>query len=305
MSKALKIAPVAGRIGAVIKDIHLSGDLDLGTIQAIEEALLKYKVLFFRGQQHLDDASQEAFAKRLGQLYSHPTVPVKSGTSAVLELDSEHGGRANSWHTDISFVAAYPKASVLRSVVIPAAGGDTVWANTASAYLDLPEELRELVDKLRAEHTNAFDYASFAYNQKLRNDPAFLKYRKQFESTVYETEHPLVRVHPETGEKNLLLGSFVKRIVGFKPDDSARLLSILQDHVTRLENTVRWSWKVGDVVIWDNRATQHYAINDYGSEHRVVRRVTIAGDIPFGVDGRQSVTIKPEPAQAEDTPEAI
>jgi taurine dioxygenase len=108
----------------------------------------------------------------------------------------------------------------------------------------------------------------------------------------------VVRVHPETGEKTLVLGHFLKQFVGHSTADSQRLFAILQEHVTRLENTVRWRWSPGDVVIWDNRATQHYAINDYGDAHRVVRRVTLAGEIPVGVDGRESVTLKAAPANA-------
>ena len=121
------------------------------------------------------------------------------------------------------------------------------------------------------------------------------RYREVFASTVYETEHPVVRVHPETGERTLILGQFLKSFVGLSGANSARLFAILQDHVIRLENTVRWRWAQGDVAIWDNRATQHYAINDYGDQQRVMRRVTLAGDVPVGLDGRQSVTHKPEP----------
>ncbi len=282
----LEVVPVAGRIGAEIRGVRLSPDLDQETVDAIQDALLRYKVIFFRGQQHLDDAAQESFAKKFGELYAHPTVPVRQGTDSILELDSSRGGgRANSWHTDITFVDAYPKASILRAVVVPAAGGDTVWANTASAYRDLPDELRNLADRLWALHTNEYDYAAFREESE-----DVQRHRKIFTSTVYQTEHPVVRVHPETGERHLLLGGFAKKIIGFSSSDSARLLSILQEHIARLENTVRWHWSVGDVVIWDNRATQHYAINDYGNQHRVVRRVTVAGDVPVGVDGRHSVS---------------
>ncbi|MFC4100447.1 TauD/TfdA dioxygenase family protein [Paenibacillus xanthanilyticus] len=295
---ALEVVPVAGRIGAEIRGVELSADLAPEVVEAIEEALLAYKVLFFRGQHQLDDAGQEAFAKRLGELYAHPTVPVKAGTNAVLELDSEHGGRANSWHTDVTFVEAYPKASILRGVVIPPAGGDTVWANTAAAYDDLTPELQELANGLRAVHSNAYDYAAVIRRDVTAED--IRKHRAVFASTVYETEHPVVRVHPQTGERHLLLGHFVKRISGLKSADSERILAILQEHVTRLENTVRWRWAAGDVVIWDNRATQHYAVNDYGSAHRVVRRVTIAGDVPVGIDGRRSVSLLPLPEQNEE-----
>ncbi|MWC27012.1 TauD/TfdA dioxygenase family protein [Paenibacillus sp. MMS18-CY102] len=293
----LEVVPVAGRIGAEVKGLRLSGDLDREDVEAIQQALLQHKVLFFRGQQHLDDEEQERFAKLLGELYAHPTVPVKEGSSSILELNSYHGGRANSWHTDVTFVDAYPKASILRGVVIPAAGGDTVWANTASAYEDLPQELRDLADNLRAVHTNAYDYATAIRKEVSEEDAK--KSKAIFESTVYETEHPVVRVHPETGERHLLLGHFVKRFVGFRSPDSERLFHILQEHVTRLENTVRWRWAEGDVAIWDNRATQHYAVNDYGQQHRVVRRVTLAGDVPIGVDGRSSKVLKPEPNEQQ------
>jgi len=283
----LEAVPVAGRIGAEIKGVRLSPDLDRDTLDAIWQALLQYKVIFFRGQQHLDDAGQEGFARLLGTPFAHPTVPVRPGTDSILELDSNRVGRANAWHTDITFVDAYPKASILRAVVIPTTGGDTVWTNTASAYQDLPEELRNLADRLWALHTNEFDYAAVQSKDETTEE---LEHRKVFSSTVYRTEHPVVRVHPETGERHLLLGNFVKKFIGYSSTDSAHLFSLLQDHITRLENTVRWRWSVGDVAIWDNRATQHYAINDYGEQHRVVRRVTLAGDVPVSVDGRHSVS---------------
>lgn len=292
------IHPVAGRIGAEIRGIRLSADLPAAEFNKIREALLKYKVLFFRGQHHLDDASQEAFARLFGEPIAHPTVPVRQGTDYIMELDSSHGGgRADSWHTDVTFIDAYPKASILRAVVVPEAGGDTVWANTAAAYEHLPPSLRSLADGLWALHTNDYDYAA---RHLQPSEDALRRHKEVFASTVYETEHPVVRVHPETGERTLVLGHFVKRILGLPQADSARLYAILQDYVTRLENTVRWHWEVGDVVIWDNRATQHYAINDYGNQHRVVRRVTIVGEVPVSIDGKRSVSRAPKPHVIEE-----
>jgi len=285
----LDIHPVAGRIGAEIRGVRLSPQLDAATFAAVRAALLRHKVLFFRGQDHLDDAAQEGFASLFGTPVPHPTVPSRDGTRFLLELDSEHGGRANSWHTDVTFDLAYPQVSVLRGVTIPAAGGDTVWANTATAYQDLPEGLRELADRLWALHTNDYDYAA---TRTTVSTDAIKRYREVFTSAIYETEHPVVRVHPETGERTLVLGHFVKKLLGYSGSDSQHLVAVLQDHVHRLENTVRWRWRAGDVAIWDNRATQHYAINDYGDAKRVVRRVTIAGDVPVGVDGRRSVAVK-------------
>jgi alpha-ketoglutarate-dependent sulfate ester dioxygenase len=288
----IDVRKVGGRIGAEISGIRLSADLPDATFAAIEDALHAHKVVFFRDQGHLDDATQEAFAARLGNPVAHPTVPVAPGSTYLLELDSHRGGRANTWHTDITFLPAYPKASILRSVVSPAYGGDTVWANAAEAYRRLPEELRALADTLWAVHTNAYDYAASrpgATAEQLK------RHKEVFASTVYETAHPVVRIHPITGERTLVLGNFVKSLVGFSSQDSRGLIDILQGHATRLENTVRWRWREGDVAIWDNRATLHYAIDDYGDQHRVMRRVTLGGDVPVSIDGRRSRAIKPEP----------
>jgi alpha-ketoglutarate-dependent taurine dioxygenase len=286
----LDVAPVGGRIGAEVRGVALNANLSDDQVAAIQDALYKHKVLFFREQHHLDDASQEAFAQRLGKPVPHPTVPVREGSSYLLELDSLHGGRANSWHTDVTFVDAYPSASILRAVVSPDSGGDTTWANTATAYERLPAPLKALADNLWALHTNVYDYANARPNI---TEEQVKERQKVFASTVYETEHPVVRVHPVTGERNLLLGHFVKNFVGLSPADSQRLFAVLQEQVIKLENTVRWRWQTGDVAIWDNRATQHYAVDDYGVQRRVMRRVTLAGDVPVAIDGSFSRVRKP------------
>lgn len=283
----IDVRPVAGRIGAEIHGVRLSGGLDPATVQAVNQALLRHKVIFLRDQHDLDDAEQEAFGRLLGELVPHPTVPSLKGTSAVLDIDGGRGERASSWHTDVTFVDAYPKISILRGAVVPASGGDTVWANMAAAYDELPAGLRTLADGLRALHSNVYDYVG---NRQSVNEEGLRRYQEVFTRTVYETEHPVVHVHPETGERSLILGHFLQRILGYTSSDSAHLFAILQDHATRIENTVRWRWRAGDVAIWDNRATQHRAVDDYGDQPRVVRRVTLAGEVPVGVDGRRSAT---------------
>lgn len=281
----IQVNPLTGRIGAEISGLHLSGDLESAVVNEINHALLKYKVIFIRGQQHLTDLQQEEFAKLLGTPLNHPSVPLKDGTSHTLAIDSR-GGRADSWHTDITFLAHYPKASILRNVVAPEIGGDTVWANTTSAYEALPTALKILAEQLRAVHSNDYDYSDRISSQNTEG-------RKLFTTAVeIETEHPLVRVHPETGEKTLLLGHFFKKFSGLGQADSRRLFEIFQGHITQWENVVRWRWAVGDVAIWDNRSTQHRAINDYGEALRVATRVTIEGDIPVGVDGQPSKVLK-------------
>ncbi len=289
MNNSLDIKRVTGRIGAEIGGVKLSPDLDRDTVAAIRAALLKHKVIFFREQTHLDHAGQEGFAELLGEPVPHPTVPTYPGTKYSLSISSIHGGRTNSWHTDVTFVQAYPQASILRAETIPSAGGDTMWANTVTALDDLSPELHELATKLWALHTNDYDYAATRTDVSVESAARF---KSVFAATVYETEHPLVRVHPETGEHALILGHFIKKIVGLSSSDSARLFDILQGHVITPENTVRWRWTPGDVAIWDNRATQHYGVNDYGDELRSLQRVTIAGDVPVSVDGRPSIARK-------------
>ena len=289
----LGVHRLAGNIGAEITGADTGTDLGDDAIAQIRQALLDHKVVFLRGQ-NLDYARQVAFAERLGPLtLGHPTLASPPDQPFLEEIDSRKGVRANSWHTDVTFVDRPPAFTLLHAVVIPPVGGDTLWANTVTAYESLPEELRDLADRLRIVHTNAYDYAASAGREE-RDDVTRQAHRQQFVSKVYETEHPAVRVHPETGERSLVLGGFARTVLGFSPQASRDLIRVLQEYVTRPEQTVRWQWRVDDLAIWDNRATQHYAIFDYGTEHRRGERVTVAGPTPVGVDGRPSVALKGE-----------
>lgn len=279
---------MAGRIGAELDGVRLSDQLDAEVVREIRDALVAHKVVFFRGQDHLDDGGHAAFARLLGPLTTaHPTVPSVPGHSEVLNLSSAGGRSANHWHTDVTFVEQPPTFSVLRAVQLPSYGGDTVWGNTETAYEELPAELRAMADRLWALHTNDFDYARLG-GTKDGVDEQAAKYAEVFVSTKYETVHPVVRIHPESGERALLLGNFARQIIGFSAADSSALFEIFQRHVTRPENTVRWQWSPGDVAIWDNRATQHYAIADFQPQPRVMRRVTTAGERLVSVTGERS-----------------
>jgi taurine dioxygenase len=288
-SQRIEIIPVAGRIGAEIRGVDLRTALSKETVAEIRAALLAHKVVFFR-KQEIDEKGQVAFAKRFGPTtLAHPTVPALVDHPEVLDLDYRRSeARANNWHTDVTFVDAPPLGSVLRAITIPPAGGDTVWANSETAYEDLPAPLRSLADQLWAVHTNSYDYAAaqLDLSENARNRKA------QFESIDFETLHPVVRVHPETGVPGLFIGGFARRIKGLSPAESAEILKLLQSYVTRLENSVRWRWSEGDVAFWDNRATQHYAVADYGTQPRHVRRVTIVGDVPVGLNGERSQALK-------------
>lgn len=285
-STLLDIKPINGNIGAEIRGVTLSGDLHPATFKAIQDAVYKYKVVFVRGQDDITDEKQEAFGRLWGTLVGHPTVPSLGGTEAILDVDGSRGDRASSWHADITFLDAYPSITILRPHQLPERGGDTLWGNTVAAYEELPEALRDLADKVWALHSNQYDYVG---DRKLRQD-GLKRYTEVFTSALYETEHPLVAVHPVTGERTLIVGHFLQRLIGFGSSDSRRLIDIFNDHATRPENTVRWHWSLGDVAIWDNRATIHRAVDDYDDLPRVVRRTTVAGEPAVGVDGRRSTT---------------
>ncbi|MEV0758891.1 TauD/TfdA family dioxygenase [Nocardia sp. NPDC050435] len=279
---APRVVKLGAHIGARVEGVRLGGDLDARTVAAIRAALHEHKVIFFQGQQHLTEDAQYEFAELLGTPTTpHPTL---AAGAKSLAIDSQHG-RSNVWHTDVTFVDRVPAASILRAVALPSYGGSTTWASTVAAYAALPQPLRVLAENLRARHSNRYDYAGEGRASE-QNSAA---YRREFEATYFETEHPVVEVHPDTGERALLLGCFVKELVGLSGSESRALFQLFQHRITRLEHTTRWDWSLGDVAIWDNRATQHYAIDDYdGSEHRRLTRITLAGDIPVGVDGRPS-----------------
>ncbi|GAA1828754.1 TauD/TfdA family dioxygenase [Pseudonocardia ailaonensis] len=281
------VQKVAGRIGAEITGVDLAADLDDATVAVIRGAILEHKVVFLRGQHALDDAAHERFTARLGPLTGHPVAEFVDGADYVLEIDSERGQRANLWHTDVTFTDAPPAFSVLRAITIPPYGGDTQWANTVTAYQSLGPVLQRLADELWAAHTNAFDYT----DQIEDDSEAVQQNKERTRRTEFVTEHPVVHVHPETGERALALGAFVNGIRSVKRADSARLFELFQSHITRAENTVRWRWAPGDVAIWDNRATQHYALYDYEGLHRAVRRVTVEGRPLVSVAGETSRTV--------------
>ena len=250
----LDIRKVGGRIGAEIVGIDLTEPLDDGTVGELNAALLAHKALFFRAQR-LDDAAQLRFAAAFGELTTaHPTVPSAAGNPAILPVEGGEGARANNWHSDVTFVRTPPKASTLRSLVVPPYGGDTLIANTATAYTDLPEDLRLLADRLWAVHTNDHDYI---VHPQFGTEEAEQR-RKVFASHRYQTAHPVVRVHPESGERALFIGGFAQRLVGLSSTESRDILRLLQAYVTRPENAVRWRWAPGYLVLFDNRITQHF-----------------------------------------------
>ena len=278
------IRRLTGFVGAEITGVDTTGPLSDDTIATLRRALLEHKVIFLRGQQ-LDYDSQVEFARRFGSLtLGHPIYGGPEGKPLLREMDSRGDGtRANHWHTDFSYMVRPPSFAFLHNVVCPPVGGDTIWANTAAAYAALPGHLRDLADRLRVVHSNDSDFTDDTYDGDSR---------ASYLENIFEAEHPAVRVHHETGERSLLLGGFARRVVGMSPQGGRDLIRVLQEYATKPENTVRWKWSVGDLVIWDNQSTLHYAVYDYEGQHRRGDALTAAGTVPVGVDGRPSVVLR-------------
>lgn len=295
----LQFTKLSARIGAEIRGLDLSGDLTPDTVAQIRAALNTHKALVFREANVRTDEDQVRFASHFGPLTkAHPTVASVDGKPAVLPVDSENGS-ANNWHTDVTFVVNPPQASTLRSITLPAYGGETLIASSAGAYQDLPGELRDFADTLWAIHTNDYDYSVPKNLEHANADER----RKEFTRIHFESAHPVVRIHPLTGERGLFIGGFAQRlrIVGLSNTESKDILRLLQAYVTRPENVVRVNWEPDQLVLFDNRITQHYAPDNYDGQPRQLNRVTIAGDVPRGVDGRSSTAIKGDSSAYSET----
>lgn len=293
-TETLAFTKLSGRIGAEIRGLDLAGPLSPARIAAIRAALNKHKALVFREANIHTDEDQVRFAGHFGPLTAaHPTVASVDGAENVLPVDSESGS-ANTWHTDVTFVHNPPQASTLRSITLPPYGGETLIASSAGAYQDLPAELRAFADTLWAVHTNDYDY-SVPKNLEQANAS---ERRVEFTRQIFESVHPVVRVHPLTGERGLFIGGFAQRlrIVGLSNTESKDIIRLLQAYVIRPENVVRVNWEPNQVVLFDNRITQHYAPDNYDGAPRTLNRVTIAGDIPVNIDGAPSQSIQGDSA---------
>jgi alpha-ketoglutarate-dependent taurine dioxygenase len=274
-----RIAPITGVFGAELTHGSVRDGVDGEWLGAL---LCEHRVLVLR-DQHLTHAEQVALARSLGEpTPAHPVVPGHPDHPEILELDGALGGRNARWHTDVTFMPAPPAASVLVADAVPTTGGDTLWADLRSAYDRLAAPVRSLVDQLVAVHRiSPLAYWGERFDTALsRDDAAELLARA---ATVPPVVHPVVRVHPATGRRSLFVNpGFTTHVLDVSRTESEHLLRMLHEHSTQPELVLRHRWRDGDVVIWDNRATMHYAADDYGSTARRMRRVTIAGDVPVG-----------------------
>ena len=273
----LVISPCSPTIGAEISGIDIGADLDDETMAELRQALLEWKVLFFRDQD-IDREQHRAFARRWGTLEQHPFFEfAQPGQTAVdvvtLAKDANIGGYENEWHTDITWHETPAFGAVLRAVEIPEVGGDTLWADCGAAYDGLTDEFKERIDGLTAIH----DWR-LTFGVTMPPD-AFDELSQEFPPV----EHPIVRIHPETGRRMIFVNPvFTQYVVGVDESESDEILTTLYFAMTRPEYQVRFRWTPGAVAFWDNRATQHYASSDYHPQRRVMDRISIAGDRPFG-----------------------
>ena len=283
------VRPLSGTIGAEIEGLDLHDELDEGTVQALREVWLARRVIFFR-QQHLDPESHKRFAARFGELTpGHPVIPGLADHPEIFQIDYRESRQVYAqygdvsvrtagldWHTDVTFVERPPAGSILNAVQIPESGGDTMWSDQVAAFAALSESLRGYLATLIAVHDGR---AAFGRQLGERGEGSWdgEPYRE-----LVPVEHPVVRIHPETGEQVLFVNrGFTSHIAGLHPDESAALLRFLFAHSARPEFVVRHHWSQGDLAFWDNRSTQHSVVGDYGDAARVIQRVTLRGDRPF------------------------
>ena len=293
--QAIKVTPLTLHIGAEIGGVDFSRPVAPEALQEIRRALAEWKVIFFRGQ-NLDHAQHVAMARQFGEctighaVFGHvdeyPEVySVAKNRTANLNRELRRVTPWTGWHTDITAAINPPMASILRGVTIPPYGGDTLWTNLAAAYAGLSEPMRAFVETLRGIHRFEATSGKAEYDGSVKR-------------RVLVSEHPLVTVHPETGEKLLYVSpSFLKSIVGLTPRESEQMLQMLWEHVVRTEYTVRFKWNAGDIAFWDNRSTSHLAPTDiFESDYdRQLYRITLVGEVPVGVDGRPSTAIEGDP----------
>ena len=266
-------------IGAVIEGADLSKRLDDEEIAQIRAALLAHKVIFFENQ-HITAVQQRDFAARFGELHTHPLYPGVPEAPEMFILDNHSGNPTDNdaWHTDVTFIETPPLGAVLYAKLLPSQGGDTCFASMQAAYEGLSKPLQRFLSELDAVH----DFArGFPVRGQVAKEAGAAKHARAVEDHP-PVIHPVVRTHPETGADGLFVNyGFTDRIKGLRREESDALLKMLFVHIQKPEFQVRWKWTPNSIAFWDNRITQHYAVNDYLPERRIMNRATILGDRPF------------------------
>ena len=274
----MRIEPLTPAIGARLSGLTLSSPMDAETAEAIYQALIVHQVIFIRGQE-IKPAGHMALAESFGQLDEpHPLYPHVEGYDRIvhLENDADHPPDTNSWHTDLTFKAQQPFATILIARKTPLVGGDTMWSSNIAAYNRLPQGMKADLEGLKAVH----DMGSFRNN--FSADLNNLSGADRLNDAVARFGHqvrPLIGTHPVTGAKFLNFNeSFVVHIDGMTTNESNALRGYLANHMNKPEDQVRWRWQDGDLAMWDNRVTMHYAVADYTPQYRSMNRITVIND---------------------------
>lgn len=275
----IQVRTLTPTIGALIEGVDLSQALDDEVIAEIRSTLLKHRVVFFE-DQHVTPVQHRDFAARFGRLHIHPLYPGVAEAPEMFVLDNHAGNPTDndSWHTDVTFIETPPLGAVLYAKQLPPDGGDTLWCNMRAAYEGLSPRLQEFLSDLDAVHDFARGFPVRGTVAKAAGADKHAKAVEEHPPVI----HPVIRTHPETGEESLFVNyGFTARIKGLRRKESDAILNMLFDHIQKPEFHVRWRWKENAIAFWDNRITQHYAVNDYLPHRRVMHRATILGDRPY------------------------
>lgn len=277
-SNVLEIEPLSPAIGAVLRGVNLAETASDDLIGDIRAALLKHQVIFFEGQD-FTPTQQRDFAARFGDLHVHPLYDRDEGHPEIMIIDNhvDNPTDNNFWHTDVTFIDTPPMGSILAARQLPPVGGDTMWASMTAAYNALSKPMQKFLQGLEAVHDFSFAFTAdgLAGSQAGRE-----KYEKAVAANP-PVIHPVIRTHPETGEPGIFVNSvFTRRIKGLRREESRALMAFLNTHIQQPEFVVRWRWRPGDVAFWDNRNTQHRAVDDFLPHRRIMTRATVLGDRP-------------------------
>ncbi len=287
-NRRIEVKPIAGALGAEISGVDLR-NLDDETFGEIYDAWLEHLVVFFRDQK-LSPEEYIAFSKRFGDIHHHPFIKGMPDHPDILEIVKEEGDTrafGETWHTDQMFNPNPAKATMLYAKETPKFGGDTMFANMYLAYDNLSEPMKAMLKDVKTWntgnrkklHENDVKRGEMSGSYK-GNAKMAEKVQEPDPNLITEAAHPLLRTHPETGKKALFIGNHTQTLHGMKPAEARPLLDYLMQYAVHPEFTCRFRWEVGSMAIWDNRCTQHRALNDYHGQRRRMHRITIKGDRP-------------------------
>ena len=280
--RAIEVSPVAGAMGVEISGVNLAGPLDDEVFRDIYQALLDYQVVFFRDQT-LTPEQYLAFAMRWGGIHLHPYMKGMPDQPEIFEIiknetDTQNfGGR---WHSDQMFCPEPAKATMLYAREVPEAGGDTLYSNLYLAYETLSDGMKRMLADVKTVNLGDRKYGGRSRAERYLQGGSMAGKVQPLNQDI-NSEHPLIRTHPETGRKALYIGSHSARLAGMTDEESAPLIAYLMGQASKPEFTCRFRWRVGSLALWDNRCCQHHAVNDYHGRKRRMHRITIKGDKPF------------------------